>query len=128
MTDDKTYETGIRGLEFDNPPYYSYIQADKNNQIIGIYIGYPNKTSNIKFTTSRSIGSESTFSDVEKAYGDNYFKKTYRDFMGSGDGYIITYVDKEQNISIEFEFSEGNSYSNKKEEFISNITLKKLVD
>ncbi|HEX9026524.1 MAG TPA: hypothetical protein VF839_08715 [Clostridium sp.] len=68
------------------------------------------------------------FSDVQKAYGDNYFKKTYRDFMGSGDGYIITYVDKEQNISMEFEFSENDPYSDKKEEFLSNITLKKLLD
>jgi len=48
--------------------------------------------------------------------------------MGSGDGYIITYVDKEQNISMEFEFSENDPYYDKKEEFLSNIILKKLLD
>jgi hypothetical protein len=128
LTNDKTYEKGIRGLEFDNPSYYAYIQVDKNNQVIGISIGYSNKTSNTKFTTNRGIGSEFTFSDVLKAYGDNYFKKTYRDFMGSGDGYFITYVDKEQNTSIEFEFNESNPYSDKKEEFLHYITLKKLLD
>ena len=128
LTNDKTYEKGIRGLEFDNPPYYAYVQVDKNNQVIGISIGYPNKTSNTKFTTSRGIGSESTFSDVLKAYGDNYFKKTYGNFMGSGDGYFITYVDKEQNTSIEFEFNENNPYSDKKEELLHNINLKKLLD
>lgn len=125
LTHDNTYENGIRGLEFDNPPYYAYVQIDKNNQVIGMSVGYPNKTSNTKFTTSRGIGSESTLSDVVKAYGNNYFKKTYSDFMGSGDGYDITYIDKEQNTSIEFEFNESSPYSDKKEEFLHHITLKK---
>ena len=128
LTHDNTYENGVRGLEFDNPPYYSYVQIDKNNQVIWMSVGYPNKTSNTKFTTSRGIGSDSTFSDVLKAYGDNYFKKTYSDFMGSGDGCDITYVDKEQNTSIEFEFNESNPYSDKKEEFLHYITLKRLLD
>jgi hypothetical protein len=48
--------------------------------------------------------------------------------MGSGDGYFITYVDKEQNTSIEFEFNESNPYSDKKEEFFHYITLKRLLD
>lgn len=123
VTTDNTFE-GIRCLAFDNPPYYAFVQVDKNNQIKGIGVGYPNKKSNIKFITSRNIGAESTFSDVLKAYGNNYYKKTYRNFMGSGDGYIITYVDKEQNTSIEFEFNKGNFYSDKEEEFLAHITLK----
>ncbi|OOM78586.1 hypothetical protein [Clostridium sp. BL-8] len=117
LTRENTYKNEIRGLEFDNLPYYASVQIDKNNQVICISFGYGDKTSNTKFTTSRGIGSDSTFSDVLKAYGDNYFKKTYSDFMGSGDGYDVTYIDKKQNISIEFEFIESNPYSDKKEEF-----------
>lgn len=55
-------------------------------------------------------------------------KKTYSDFMGSGDGYDVTYIDKEQKTSIEFEFNESDPYSNKKEEFLHYITLKKLMN
>lgn len=33
--------------------------------------------------------------------------------MGSGDGCDITYVDKDQNTSSEFEFNESNPYSDK---------------
>jgi hypothetical protein len=55
-------------------------------------------------------------------------KKTYSDFMGSGNGCDITYVDKEQNTSIEFEFNENNPYSDKKEEILHYINLKKLLD
>lgn len=126
LTQDNTYENGGRYLEFDNSYYSASVQIDKNNQVIGVYVGYSNKISNPEFITSRGIGSDSTFSDVQTAYGDNYFKKTYKDFMGSGDGYFITYVDKEQNTSIEFEFNEGNPYSDEKEELLHNITLKRL--
>lgn len=44
--------------------------------------------------------------------------------MGSGDGCDITYVDKEQNTLIKFEFNESNPYSDKEEEFLHYITLK----
>ncbi len=128
LTQDNTYENGGRYLEFDNSYYSACVQIDKNNQVIGIYVGYSNKISNPEFITSRDIGSDSTFSDVQTAYGDNYFKNTYKDFMGSGDGYFITYVDKEQNTSIEFEFNKGNPYSDGKEELLHSVTLKKLLN
>ncbi|NYC01766.1 hypothetical protein BCM20_001721 [Clostridium beijerinckii] len=128
LTNDNINKNGLRGLEFYNYPYYAYVQIDKDNEVGWISVGYPNKSDNTKFITSRDIGSESKFSDVLKAYGDNYAKKTYSDFMGSGDGYDVTYIDKEQKTSIEFEFNESDPYSNKKEEFLHYITLKKLMN
>ncbi|WP_026884963.1 hypothetical protein [Clostridium beijerinckii] len=128
LTNDNINKNGLRGLEFDNTSYSVYVQMDKDNKVIWISVGYSNKSDNIKFTTGRDISSESTFSDVLNAYGDNYVKKTYSDFMGSGDGYDVTYIDKEQKTSIEFEFNESNPYSDKKEEFLHYITLKKLMN
>lgn len=128
LTNDNINKKGLRGLEFDNYPYYAYFQIDKDNEVAWISVGYPNKSDDTKFVTSRGIGLESKFSDVLKAYGDNYAKKTYSDFMGSGDGYDVTYIDKEQKTSIEFEFNESDPYSNKKEEFLHYITLKKLIN
>jgi hypothetical protein len=122
-----TFDKGESRLFFDNPPYFASLQVDKNNQVIEIFVGYPNKTSNLKFMTSRNIGSESMFSDVLKAYGNSYFKKTYRNFMGSGDGYSMTYVDKERDIAIEFGFND-NPYDDKKEEDLVRIILKKRID
>lgn len=83
LTNDNINKNGLRGLEFDNYPYYAYVQIDKDNEVACISVGYPNKSDDTKFVTSRGIGSESKFSDVLKAYGDNYAKKTYSDFMGS---------------------------------------------
>lgn len=49
LTQDNTYENGGRYLEFDNLYYSSCVQIDKNNQVIGIYVGYSNKISNAFF-------------------------------------------------------------------------------
>ena len=114
-----------RLLFFDSRPYYVTVRVDKNNEVIGIFVEYTKKISNTKFNTSRNIGPECSFYDVIEAYGSNYYKKTYGDFMGSGDGYFITYVDKKQNTSIEFEFTKGNPNSDNEEEFLTHITLKK---
>lgn len=75
LTNDNINKNELRGLEFDNYPYYAYVQIDKDNEVAWISVGYPNKSDNTKFVTSRGIGSESKFSDVLKAYGDNYAKK-----------------------------------------------------
>jgi len=83
LTNDNINKNGLRGLEFDNTSYSVYVQMDKDNKVVWISVGYSNKSDNTKFTTGRDISSESTFSDVLKAYGDNYAKKTYSDFMGS---------------------------------------------
>ena len=126
LTNDNTDDKEIRGLAFDNPPYYASIEADKNNQVIVVFVGYPNKTSNTKFITSRNIGSNASFSDVTNVYGNNYYKKTHRNFMGSGEGYEITYKDKEHNTAIEFGFNQVDPYSDSKEVSLSYIRLNKL--
>lgn len=58
--------------------------------------------------TNEGITKGSTFADVEKSYGDNFLKKNYKNFMGSGKGYWITYVDKNNRSKITFEFNEHN--------------------
>ena len=128
LTDDSMENNEQRSLIFDNPPYYASVKVDKNNQVIEVSVGYTDETSNLKYITGRNIGSKSSFSDVLKVYGDNYHKKTYRNLMDSGDGYFITYMDKEHNTAIQFEFNKGVPNSDRKVEVLTNIKLYKLLD
>lgn len=123
FTDEIADDKGNKRLFFDNSPYYATVVVNKDNQIVEISVGYPNSSGNTKFTTSRSIGSQSTFSDVQAAYGDQYYKKSYRNFMGSGDGRIITYKDKNRQIVLQFGFSQIDPDSDSKAEYLSHIRL-----
>lgn len=127
LTSGNTFDKWGGSLTFDNPPYYTLVQVDKDNHVTKISIACSNRTSNAKFVTSKNVGSRSTISDIEKAYGKEYYKKTYRNFMGSGDGYSITYVDREHDIAIEFEFND-NPFDDKKEEELIRIELRRQVD
>lgn len=91
------------------------LKVDKDNNIIGIYsIG-----ADTSLKTVKEITKGNTIKDVEKAYGSNFLKKKYRDFMGSGDGYTITYVDKNNRIQISFEFNEHSNWE------VCNVSLYK---
>ncbi|EGW40759.1 hypothetical protein [Desulfosporosinus sp. OT] len=124
LSEEITSDKGERSLLFYNEPYYVDVQVDKNNHVVGIRVNYSDKTSNTKFNTNRNIGSSSSFSDIQKAYGGNYSKKTWRNFMGSGDGYAMLYIDKVHHVTIEFAFSEINpDNDNRNDLFLSSISL-----
>jgi len=59
-----------------------------------------------------------SFKDITKLYGQNYAKKQWKDDMGSGDGYSITYFDKINRYKIEFGFSKIQD-----NETMSNMSL-----
>ena len=106
---------------------------DKNYSIYGTYTEqydlslYVNKDNNImkinaglqdiSLKTNKGITKGSTLADVEKYYGINYFRKNHSDFMGSGDWYTITYVDKNNRSKITFSFSELHNWE------LSSISL-----
>lgn len=122
LTVTQTIEKGGRALTFDNPPKYAYIVTDADNRVTQITVGYPSRTGNTEFKTGRGIGSQSSFTDVTQVYGNAYSKETYRDFMGSGDGYSVRYFDWERHTLLEFGFVEDGDNG----EFLSNIMMKML--
>ena len=70
--------------------------------------------------TSKNINSKSSLEDIVREYGKNYSKRTWKDFMGSGDGYIISYIDKKNKYKLEFGFSQATL-----EEEIDSINFSK---
>lgn len=86
---------------YDTTQFSVAVKADEQNDITGIYCS--NIDDSLK--TSRDIAKGSTFFDIRKAYGDSFIKKSYSDFMGSGDGYFITYADKSRRSQLQFEFN-----------------------
>ena len=110
--EDKNYTI----YEYGTQQFMGSLKVDKENNIISIAIGLGDNS----FKTNREITKGSTFSDVQQAYSNNFFKKKYTNFMGSGDGYFITYIDKNNECQIMFEF---NKQSN--EETLMNIILSK---
>jgi|GEM_PF-4208809 len=82
------------------------LKVDKDNNIIGIYP----IMADTSLKTIKEITKGNTIEDVEKAYGSNFLKKKYGDFMASGDGYFITYVDKNNRIRLGFEFNEHSNW------------------
>jgi hypothetical protein len=110
----------------EDESYYTYLyttqqfivdlKVDKDNNLISMGIGLIDNS----FSTNRGITKGSTLSEVEWAYGTKYLKKRYSDFMGSGEGYFITYVDKSNKSQIIFEFNIQN-----KQESLKDIRLSK---
>lgn len=86
---------------YDTPQFSVAVKIDEQNDITGIYCS--NIDDSLK--TSRETAKGSTFFDIQKAYGDSFIKKSYSDFMGSGDGYFITYADKSRRSQLQFEFN-----------------------
>lgn len=80
------------------------LTVDKGNNIIEIGTGLMDNS----LKTKKGITKNSTLADVENAYGKSFLKKKYTDFMGSGNGYSITYIDKNNKSQIIFGFSEYN--------------------
>jgi hypothetical protein len=121
---EKVFGKEYRKVEDES--YYTYLyttqqfivdlKVDKDNNLISIGIGLIDNS----FSTNRGITKGSTLSEVEWAYGTKYLKKKYSDFIGSGEGYFITYVDKSNKSQIIFEFNIQN-----KQESLKNIRLSK---
>ncbi|AFS78477.1 hypothetical protein Curi_c14670 [Gottschalkia acidurici 9a] len=82
------------------------LKVDRDNNIIGIYTVKIDTSLKTTKGITKGISSE----DVEKAYGNNFLKKEYSDFMGSSDGYFITYADKNNKIRLSFEFNEHSNW------------------
>jgi hypothetical protein len=92
------------------------LKVDKDNNIISIFSELGDNTPK----TKNGLTKDSSFSYIKKIYGDSFLKKEYRDFMGSGDGYFITYVDKVNKVQIQFGFSKLDN-----KETLSGIKLSK---
>lgn len=93
-----------RTLEFTNKSFMVYVDLNQKDEIVNIAVG-SDKENRIK--TQKNVGPHSFISDVIKAYGNQYVKKTYQDYLGSGAGYFITYTDKTNRIILEFEVNTG---------------------
>jgi len=90
------------------------LNVDKNNNIISIAIG----SGATPLKTNKGITKGATFSDVRQAYGNYFLEEKYTGFMGSSDGYFITYVDKNNKYQLKFEF-------NNDVETLANVSLSK---
>lgn len=111
----KTEENNYYNYDYATQQFIVDLKADKDNTIVEIYTGLIDTS----LKTNKGITKGSTFADVENSYGSNYLKKKYTDFMGSGNGYWITYVDKNSRAKITFEFNEYNNGN------LTNMTLLK---
>jgi len=94
----KKHDIYIYGTE----KFYVDLFVDEKSNIKGIYAVILIKEA---LQTSKDISKDSTPEDVKKAYGSKFLIKSYNDFMGSGRGYFIKYVDKENEIELQFDFS-----------------------
>ena len=104
-------------VQFLGKTFIAVIKIDNNDDtVIGIILD----DSNGSINTSKNINSKSSLEDIVREYGKNYSKRTWKDFMGSGDGYAITYIDKKNKYKLEFALSQINL----KEE-INSINLSK---
>ncbi|MDT8718065.1 hypothetical protein IAI10_15470 [Clostridium sp. 19966] len=72
-----------------------------NNKIIGIFT----QDFDDSLRTEKNITFTSSFEDIVKAYGNNFKKSIYKDEMGSGERYDITFVDKKNKFNLVFEFT-----------------------
>lgn len=113
----------VRKSIVNNHSNYEYVsndfivglEVDKDKNIVAISMATSQKN-NIK--TIKGVTNTFSFNDVTKLYGQNYVKKQWKDDMGSGDGYSITYFDKINRYKIEFGFSKIQD-----NETMSNISL-----
>ncbi|HEX9063184.1 MAG TPA: hypothetical protein VF941_23675 [Clostridia bacterium] len=111
----KTKEDDYNNYEYATKQFVVFLKVDKDNNIIRIAADLGDNS----LKTSKGINKSSTFTDVEKSYGGNFLKKKYPNFMNSGNGYWITYVDKSSMSKITFEFNELNKGE------LSNMSLEK---
>lgn len=101
----KTKEKNYYNYEYATQQFVVFLKVDKYNNIIRV----STDLADTSLKTNKGITKGSTFTEVEKSYGSNFLKKKYTDFMGSGNGYWITYVDKNSRSKITFEFNEHNN-------------------
>ena len=98
-------ERNRKVVQFLGKTFVAVIKIDNNNDMV---IGITHNDSNGSINTSKNINSKSSLEDIVEQYGNNYFKRTWKDFMGSGDGYAIIYIDKKNKYKLEFCLSHGN--------------------
>lgn len=92
----------IKCIQFWGIANIAQIDVDTSNNVIeSIYIEGDNGIIN----TSRGINTKSYFNEIVREYGINYSKRSWKNFMGSGDGFSITYIDKNNRCKLQFSFS-----------------------
>lgn len=101
----QTEEKNYYNYEYATQQFIIFLKVDKDNNIIRIAADLEDAS----LKTSKGIAKGSTFNDVQKSYGSNFLKESYADFMGSGNGYWIIYIDKNNRSKITFEFNEHNN-------------------
>lgn len=114
-----------RLLEYTTGSYMVYVSLNRHREIVNIGSGAA-KANPIK--TGKNVGPHSLIQDVIQAYGPDYAKKPYQDFMGSGDGYFIVYTDKTHRIMLQFEVNTGyapsvGDYKREPEDRVANVEL-----
>jgi hypothetical protein len=98
-------ERNTNVVQFLRNTSITFIKIHNNDgKVIGIAI---DDTYGI-INTSRNINCNSSMEDIVRQYGKNYYKRTWKDFMGSGNGYAITYIDKKNKYKLEIAVSQRN--------------------
>jgi hypothetical protein len=110
LTSEGRYEEGIRTFFFEYSAYSVSVSIDESERVTGVSAGFVDPSGP---RTSRGIGPGSSLSDVASAYGENYRKESYSNFMGSGNHLVLYYTDREHGIVVRFEFYEGDPNQDK---------------
>lgn len=110
-------DTNTKGYSFNSENCVGVIALDKNDKVTSIAFSTLKDTLN---TAKGIISNKSSFNDIIKLYGNNYLKIATKDTENANReiGYSITYIDKQNNLKLEFDMLKIQS-----KEKIANIRL-----
>lgn len=98
-----SHEKNTKAVQFLGNTFIAIIIIDNNDDTVKrVALDDDNGSIN----TSKNINCDSSLKDIIREYGNNYYKRTWNDFMGSGNGYAITFIDKENKYKLEFAISQ----------------------